>query len=226
MSAQIEQILEVIDGINAYRKGKVSLYAIKEARQKAVKDVAKNRNIRDQSVRDKLIRKLQPEVSSVGQFDSLLFACLTEDSSELREVLLNHSVDSSDRKRISEAFTRASPKAVDILEPPNRVKSTTHRIIRDTNITRRVKEIYHHKCQLCEVSIEIGQGRRYAEAHHLWPLGQGGLDIIENILCLCPNHHVMLDYGGMRLQKRDIKLLSHDISDEFIEFHNTKVFKV
>ena len=225
MSAQIAQILEVMDGIDAYRNGKVSPYAIEEARKKAVKDVAKNRNITDQAVRDKLIRKLRPQVSSVHQFDTLLIAYLTEGSSELREVLLKHIVDPSDRKRIFEAFSCASPKAVDISEPPNRVESTTYRILRDTNITRHVKEIYDQRCQLCEASIEIGQGCRYAEAHHLWPLGQGGPDVIENIVCLCPNHHVMLDYGGMRLHERDFKLLSHDISDEFIEFHNTRVFK-
>jgi len=226
MSAQIEQIIEVMDGINAYRKGSVSPYSIEKARRKAVKDVANNRNIRSQSVLDKLIRKLRPHISSVKEFDSLLIAYLAEGSAELREVLLKHIVDLCDRKRIFQAFSSASPKAIDIAPPPDRVESTAYRILRDTNIARKIKEIYDHRCQLCKTSIEIGQGCRYAEAHHLRPLSQGGPDVMENVLCLCPNHHVMLDYGGMRLQKGDFQLLSHDVGDEFIEYHNTKVFRV
>lgn len=226
MSAQIEQILEVMDGINAYRKNSVTPYSIEKSRQKAVRDVANNRRIRPQSVLDKLIRKLRPHVSSVKRFDTLLIAYLAEGSAELREVLLKHIVDPYDRKRIFEAFSCASPKAVDIAEPPDRVQSITYRILRDTNIARKVKEIYDHRCQLCEVSIEIGQGCRYAEAHHLRPVSQGGPDTIENVLCLCPNHHVMLDYGGIRLQKSDFKLLNHNVSDEFIRYHNTKIFRV
>ena len=226
MSAQIEQIIEVMDGINAYRKGSVSPYSIEKARQKAVKDVASDRNIRYQSVLDKLIRKLRPHVSSVKEFDTLLIAYLVDGSAELREVLLKHIVDPYDRKRIFETFSSASPKAIDIAAPPDRVQSTTYRILRDTNITRRIKETYDHRCQLCKTSIEIGQGCRYAEAHHLRPLSQGGPDVMENVLCLCPNHHVMLDYGGMKLQKSVFQLLNHNIGDEFIEYHNTKIFRV
>lgn len=226
MSAQIEQILEVIDGINAYRGGKVNPYLIKRGRQKAVKNVARNRGIRPQSVLDKLIRKCRPDVSSVVEFDKLLIAYLTEGSAELREILLKHIVRPSDRKRIFEAFSCATPKAADISEPPDRVQSTTYRILRDTNVARRVKEIYDHSCQLCKISIEIGQGCRYAEAHHIKPLSQGGPDNIENVLCLCPNHHVMLDYGAIKLSNRDFKLLKHSVSDEFIGYHNENVLKV
>ncbi len=226
MSAQIEQTIEVMNGIEAYRKGSVSPYSIEKARQKAVKDVAYNRNIRSQSVLYKLIRKLRPHVSSVKEFDTLLIAYLTEGSAELREVLLKHIVDPYDRKRIFEAFSSASPKAIDIADPPDRVESTTYRILQDTSIARKIKEIYDHQCQLCKTSIEIGQGCRYAETHHLKPLGKGGPEVMENVLCLCPNHHVMLDYGGMRLKRSDFQLLDHSVGDEFIDYHNTRVFKV
>ena len=38
----------------------------------------------------------------------------------------------------------------------------------------------------------------YAEAAHIQPLGMphNGPDQISNMLCLCPNHHVMFDLGG------------------------------
>lgn len=38
----------------------------------------------------------------------------------------------------------------------------------------------------------------YAEAAHVRPLGSphNGPDTPDNILCLCPNHHVLFDHGG------------------------------
>jgi len=37
----------------------------------------------------------------------------------------------------------------------------------------------------------------YAEAAHIRPLGDphNGPDTPDNILCLCPNHHVLFDHG-------------------------------
>ena len=38
----------------------------------------------------------------------------------------------------------------------------------------------------------------YAEGAHIRPLGEphNGADVPGNILCLCPNHHVLLDRGA------------------------------
>lgn len=38
----------------------------------------------------------------------------------------------------------------------------------------------------------------YAEAAHIRALGSphNGPDVIENVLCLCPNHHVLFDNGA------------------------------
>jgi putative restriction endonuclease len=42
-------------------------------------------------------------------------------------------------------------------------------------------------------------GRKYAEGAHVRPLGRPhlGADHLENLLCLCPNHHTQLDIGGL-----------------------------
>jgi putative restriction endonuclease len=39
----------------------------------------------------------------------------------------------------------------------------------------------------------------FAEGAHIRPLGapHDGPDSVDNILCLCPNDHVRLDYGAM-----------------------------
>lgn len=74
-------------------------------------------------------------------------------------------------------------------------------------------------CQLCQHSVELQDGLRYAEAHHLQPLGSphDGPDIEGNVICLCPNCHVELDYGVRTLRMEDITVvLGHVIDERFI----------
>ena len=114
-------------------------------------------------------------------------------------------------------------QAIDFPQPPERQEITTYRILRDTNLARRVKLLNKFQCQLCEYSIVLPNGSRYAEAHHLRPLGQphNGLDVIENIVCLCPNHHAELDYGVRLLALEDLHVVvGHSIGETFLQYHN------
>ena len=67
----------------------------------------------------------------------------------------------------------------------------------------RLKTIYDFACQACGTSIEGFQGRLYAEGAHVRPLGKPhlGADVLDNLLCLCPNHHTQLDNGGLFIRK-------------------------
>jgi len=78
-----------------------------------------------------------------------------------------------------------------------RVPSTVLRIVRDTAVSRRVKELHAFQCQVCGIRLEC-KGGPYAEAAHIRPLGapHHGPDAMENVLCLCPNHHVLFDNGA------------------------------
>ncbi len=83
-----------------------------------------------------------------------------------------------------------------VKEPPRRTEVTTQRIIRDTAVGRKVKNLYSFECQRCGTTIESPVGR-YAECAHVVPLGRphDGLDDLSNVLCLCPNCHVSFDLG-------------------------------
>ena len=74
-----------------------------------------------------------------------------------------------------------------------------------------------HKCQICGMTLTIKDGKPYAEAHHIKPLGNphNGPDVRGNILCVCPNHHVLLDYGAIKL---DIKKLE-GVKKIYIDYH-------
>jgi putative restriction endonuclease len=93
---------------------------------------------------------------------------------------------------------------------PERRQTTVLRLVRDTAQARRIKELYDYRCQMCGTRLE-GLAGPYAEAAHIRPLGapHHGPDTPDNILCLCPNHHVLLDHGGVGIGE-DLSLIGAD----------------
>lgn len=85
--------------------------------------------------------------------------------------------------------------------PSKRREGTVLRIVRDTNISRNIKKLYSYQCQICGVAIPTRKGL-YAEGAHIKPLGRphDGYDSPDNMLCLCPNHHVMFDKGSFSIE--------------------------
>jgi putative restriction endonuclease len=83
-------------------------------------------------------------------------------------------------------------------EMPARRDITVSRIIRNSQRAHRVKVLHDYTCQVCGVRLESPNGP-YAEAAHIRPLGlpHNGPDDESNILCLCPNHHVLFDFGAL-----------------------------
>lgn len=77
---------------------------------------------------------------------------------------------------------------------PPRVESTSHRLKRNVKISEKVKQFYEHRCQVCNILLATPLGP-IAIGAHIRGLGEphNGPDIIENMLCLCPNHHDQFD---------------------------------
>lgn len=122
-----------------------------------------------------------------------------------------------------------TPLALDIAEPKETVKKiySTYRILRDSLNARKIKLLHNYRCQLCGNSIKLFNDKLYAETHHIIPLGapHDGPDISSNILCVCPNHHVQLDYGAIFLDRNSITIhQSHHIDDEYIKYHNEFIY--
>jgi hypothetical protein len=115
-----------------------------------------------------------------------------------------------------------TPQASDV-PAPDRVATTIYRVLRDTELARRVKQLNRFECQICGHTIMLPDGSRYAEAHHIQPLGQphNGPDIIGNILCVCPNHHAELDYGVSPFALTSIRQCDgHAIEQRYVDYHN------
>ena len=115
----------------------------------------------------------------------------------------------------------APPEEVDARrdEAPDRIETRTLRIIRDTVWAERVKEEHDHMCQICKTRIELNGGEAYAEEHHVVPLKEGGPDVKENIMCVCPNHHAMLDDKIRRLTPEK----TVGVAKAYVRWHNRKV---
>lgn len=113
--------------------------------------------------------------------------------------------------------------------PADRRLTTISRLVRDSAIAREVKNLYECKCQVCDLAIETLVGL-YAEGAHIRPLGSPheGPDNRANMLCLCPNHHVMLD-GGCLTINDDLSLEGvegklrvlpkHGLDPAFLAYH-------
>lgn len=121
-----------------------------------------------------------------------------------------------------------SPVSKDIVAA-EKIHQLVYRVLRDTVAARLIKTKYEFNCQLCGKTVNLADGKRYAEVHHIKPLGipHNGPDSSTNIICVCPNHHVQLDYGAIRLEKSKIRILvGHEISDEFIKYHNEVICSI
>jgi 5-methylcytosine-specific restriction protein A len=125
-------------------------------------------------------------------------------------------------------YRGTAPMAVDMPqgdEEVGRALGQSYRIIRDTQVSKWVKYLHAYKCQLCGEAIRLLDGQFYAEAHHLQPLGgdHNGPDVVENVICVCPKHHVLLDYGVISLNKSQLRMIrGHEIGEAYIAYHNAK----
>jgi len=119
--------------------------------------------------------------------------------------------------------------------PPIRQETTTMRIVRDTGKSRYVKALYDYTCQMCGIQLKTPTGA-YAEGAHIKALGipHNGPDNESNLLCLCPNCHVLFDSGAVAISDvlRVLGILGepllycephHEIAIEFIRYHREHV---
>lgn len=113
------------------------------------------------------------------------------------------------------------------------------RLVRDSAVVKRVKEMYDNTCQICANRLVVSPvGAAYSEAAHIQAVGKphDGPDIIDNVLCLCPNCHALFDRGALQitdeydvingLTKKFVSVLhraqAHNIRTQFIKLHRAR----
>ncbi|GGP99613.1 HNH endonuclease [Streptomyces roseolilacinus] len=120
--------------------------------------------------------------------------------------------------------------------PTTRRESTSSQPVRNATIAQQVKKLHGHACQVCETRLWYKR-RPYSEAAHIRGLGSphDGPDELPNLLCLCPNHHVLFDGleiyidvdGVVRQTHGDAPLgrlrqhVDHRIDEAYLQYHRT-----
>jgi putative restriction endonuclease len=79
---------------------------------------------------------------------------------------------------------------------PERKSVTTSAVKRDSSVSDWVKKIHNDRCQFCSTTLVTRVGT-YSTGAHIQGLGRphNGKDETSNLLCLCPNCHVLFDKG-------------------------------
>ena len=124
----------------------------------------------------------------------------------------------------------SSPTPEGTHHPPHTIVATS-RVIRNTEIGNQVKQLYDYKCQICGIQLVTPAGP-YAECCHIQPLGKphNGPDTLGNVLCLCPNHHVLFDTYTIHIEdgwtiketgKKINTAKGHILDEECIRYHHT-----
>lgn len=114
---------------------------------------------------------------------------------------------------------------------PRKIKVLHERVVRDTRMARKIKRLYGNQCQICGLRLKIGTDIYYSEGAHIQPLGSpyNGPDIEQNILCLCPNHHVQFDNHEVSIEPGTLSISGtigslrlapgHRLGREYLEYH-------
>ena len=103
MSQKIDDILDVLTLIRSgYRPGQP--YSAKEARIRATYDLAEERGVTHQTIRDAYLRRLKPDINGTSAFDKVVREWLNGESNTLRWVLEKHALDREDELAIRDFF--------------------------------------------------------------------------------------------------------------------------
>lgn len=126
----------------------------------------------------------------------------------------------------------STPKLPEGNASPSRRESRVTRIVRDSDVSDAVKELHDYTCQICSARLVTPRGA-YAEGCHIKPLGRphSGPDTQDNLLCLCPNCHVLFDEQAIWIED-DLSIRgaaggvlrthpSHRVSSDFLRYHRS-----
>jgi len=113
-------------------------------------------------------------------------------------------------------------------EETSRIIREVNTILRKKSLVDKLKKLYDNQCQICGIRVKIKKNNYYSEVHHVIPLGHqhNGRDNLDNMICICPNHHVQLDFFSFKIDINSFYLLKHKISKKSISYHNNKFNKI
>jgi putative restriction endonuclease len=112
--------------------------------------------------------------------------------------------------------THADPETLSLVSAPEGeqarkvVQILMNRKVRDANFRRRVCEAYADTCAVTRLQMINGGGKAEVQAAHIWPVADGGPDIVQNGLALSATVHWLFDRHLISLTDDFGLLVSHN----------------
>lgn len=103
-------------------------------------------------------------------------------------------------------------------ESLNRYSRETKTYRRNPVLSSLLKQKHGDKCQICGTTFKIDRGF-FCDTHHLKPMWTGGVDVSDNILVLCPNHHRILDRSRIEIISRNESKILLKASGQIFEIY-------
>ena len=132
---------------------------------------------------------------------ALIRELITESSNEEKLEKFDAYEKTPDRKELEERVERLGrvkfrPKAKGNRNP-KKIVTQAESYERDPLVVRDVLDRAGGTCELCKKDAPFVRinGEPFLEVHHVVPLSEGGPDLIENAVALCPNCHREAHHG-------------------------------
>jgi putative restriction endonuclease len=135
---------------------------------------------------------------------------------------LADTLDDSNARKLNLDHASVDPETRNLLEAPiaeqeRRIEQILlNRKIRDANFRRAVCAAYEDTCAITGLKIINGGGRAEVQAAHIWPVGHGGPDIVQNGIALSGTVHWLFDRHLISIDPEYRLHISHNrIPSEF-----------
>jgi putative restriction endonuclease len=109
---------------------------------------------------------------------------------------------------VSQTFDYGSVPGIDQVRRIEQM--LVNRKIRDANFRRQVCEAYEDRCAVTGLKIINGGGRAEVQAAHIWSVGDGGPDVVQNGIALSGTIHWLFDRHLISLTPDYRLLVSHN----------------
>lgn len=127
---------------------------------------------------------------------------------------LAQTLDPANRRRLDLETALEDPAAAELLEGPplerRAERMLSSRLVRDAAFRRSVLVAYDDTCAVTGLKIINGGGRAEAQAAHIVPVADGGLDIVQNGIALSATAHWLFDRHLISIGEDWRLLVSHN----------------
>ena len=120
----------------------------------------------------------------------------TPDEIEQNEIIKTHKKLHKSKEDIAHELDSLTPTDLEEVI----INGKSYR--RDNKTIAQIKILRDFKCQICSTFILKRDGSPYIEAAHITAKHERGLEMPDNILLLCPNHHKEFDLGDLTIHSK------------------------